>query len=131
MIDAENRIHMDEPTRFVAAPDLVPNALYESPLLPQADRAGDQRHGDRPGDGRAGRPFHARRAGATLQNVLRHNRARQREFEPIAHTMVMLAKANYEIRFDPGLDVSERIIFPSSPDRDQRDRGRSVRPVHP
>ena len=29
--------------------------------------------------------------------------------------MVMLAKANYEIRFDPGLDVSERIIFPSSP----------------
>ena len=29
--------------------------------------------------------------------------------------MLMLAKANYEIRFDPELNVSERIIFPSSP----------------
>src|SRR5262249_27944918 len=28
VIDAENRIRMDEPTRFVAAPELVPNALY-------------------------------------------------------------------------------------------------------
>ena len=29
--------------------------------------------------------------------------------------MLVLAKANYEIRFGPELDVSERIIFPSSP----------------
>ncbi len=29
--------------------------------------------------------------------------------------MVILAKANYEIRFGSALDVSERIIFPSSP----------------
>jgi hypothetical protein len=33
VIDAENRIRMDEPTRFVAAPDLVPNALYDKALL--------------------------------------------------------------------------------------------------
>src|SRR5207302_5994342 len=51
----------------------------------------------------------------TLQNVLKQNRARQREFEPVAHTMLVLAKANYEIRFDADLNVSERIIFPSSP----------------
>ena len=50
-----------------------------------------------------------------LRNVLRHNRARQREFEPLAHTMLMLAKSNYEIRFAQELNVSERIIFPSSP----------------
>ena len=29
--------------------------------------------------------------------------------------MLVLARANYEIRFDPTLNVSERIIFPSSP----------------
>ena len=46
---------------------------------------------------------------------MRHNRDRQREFEPIAHTMQVLAKANYEVRFASGLGVSERIIFPSSP----------------
>src|SRR3954471_14954733 len=33
VIDATARIRMDEPTRFVAAPDLVPNALYEKPLF--------------------------------------------------------------------------------------------------
>src|SRR4051812_13063662 len=33
LIDGENRIRMDEPTRFVAAPDLVPNALYEKALF--------------------------------------------------------------------------------------------------
>src|ERR1051326_942800 len=33
VIDAEDRIRMDEPTRFVAAPDLVPNSLYEKTLF--------------------------------------------------------------------------------------------------
>src|SRR6201999_2710006 len=33
VIDAENGIRMDEPTRFVAAPDLVPNALFEKTLF--------------------------------------------------------------------------------------------------
>src|SRR5205085_6559639 len=51
----------------------------------------------------------------TLGNVMKHNRARQREFEPIAHTMLLLARANYEVRFDPTLTISERIILPSSP----------------
>ena len=32
-IDAENQIHIDEPTRFVVAPELVPNALYEKALF--------------------------------------------------------------------------------------------------
>src|SRR6059058_366035 len=33
VVDAANRIRMDEPTRFVAAPELVPNALYEKALF--------------------------------------------------------------------------------------------------
>ena len=116
MIDAENRIRMDEPTRFVAAPELVPNALYEKTLFyrkltelgingPLTDQV----------MAALGDHFTLDDLERTLRNVLKHNRARQREFEPIAHTMLVLAKANYEIRFDPGLNVSERIIFPSSP----------------
>ena len=116
VIDAASRIRMDEPTRFVAAPDLVPNALYEKALFyrkltelgingPLTDQV-MAALGDR---------FTLNDLGCTLQNVLKHNRARQREFEPIAQTMLVLAKANYEIRFGPELNVSERIIFPSSP----------------
>lgn len=116
VVDANNRIMVDEPTRFVAAPDLVPNALYDKhlfyrkltelgtngPLTEQVMAAlGDQ--------------FTLAELENTIANVLKHNRAQQREFEPIAHTMVVLAKANYEILFGADLNVSERIIFPSSP----------------
>src|SRR5437660_4174627 len=80
VIDAENRIRMDEPTRFVAAPDLVPNALYEKALFnrkltelgingPMTEQAmavlGDQ--------------FTLADLGHALKNILRNNRARQRE----------------------------------------------------
>lgn len=116
VIDAENRIRMDEPTRFVEAPEVVPNALYEKPLFyrklvelgvngPLTDQVMSA----------LGEQFTLNELEHTIQNVSRHNRARQREFEPIAHTMVMLAKSNYEIRFSPELDVSERIIFPTAP----------------
>jgi predicted GH43/DUF377 family glycosyl hydrolase len=116
VIDAENRIRIDEPTRFVAAPELVPNALYEKALFhhklielgvngPLTDQV----------MAALGERFRLDELERTLGNVLRHNRARQRELEPVARTMVLLAKANYEVRFDPGLNVSERIIFPSSP----------------
>ena len=116
VIDAENRIRMDEPTRFVAAPDLVPNALFEKTLFHRKltelgidgmlteqvlNALGDQ--------------FTLEELEHSQRNVLRNNRVRHREFEPIAHTMVMLAKANYEICFGADRDVSERIIFPSSP----------------
>ncbi|MBI3861151.1 MAG: glycosidase, partial [Planctomycetia bacterium] len=116
VIDSDSRIRMDEPTRFVQAPDLVPNALYEKSLFyrklselgvngPLTDQT----------IAALGDHFTLDELGRTLNNVLKHNRARQREWEPIAQTMLVLAKANYEIRFDPTLNVSERIIFPSSP----------------
>src|SRR3954452_23335167 len=100
VIDVENCIRMDEPTRFVTAPDLVPNALYEKTLfyrkLTELGINGaltDQVMAP------LGDHFTLDDLEHTLRNVLRHNRARQREFEPIAHTMVLLAKSNYEIRF--------------------------------
>jgi predicted GH43/DUF377 family glycosyl hydrolase len=116
IIDRGNRICMDEPTRLVAAPDLVPNALYEKSLFtrklielgtngPLTEEVMDSLN----------EHFTLGDLEQTIQVVLRHNRNRQREFEPVAHTMISLAKANYEIRFGPELDVSERIIFPCSP----------------
>src|SRR6516162_9826936 len=115
LIDSENRICMDEPTRYVAAPELVPNALYDKALFyrkltelgtngPLTDQV----------MAALGERFTLDELERTFGNVMKHNRARQREFEPIAHTMLLLARANYEIRFDPALNVSERIIYPSS-----------------
>ena len=33
VIDGQNQIHIDEPTRFVTAPELVPNTLYDKTLF--------------------------------------------------------------------------------------------------
>ena len=102
VIDAKNQIRMDAPTRFVAAPDLVLNALYDKALFyrkltelgingPLTDQV----------MAALGEHFTLEDLERTLQNVMKHNRTRQRECEPIAHTMLVLAKANYEIRFRP------------------------------
>jgi predicted GH43/DUF377 family glycosyl hydrolase len=115
-IDAGNRILMDEPTRFVTAPDLVPNALYDKPLFGlKLTELGINGTLVEQVMATLGDHFTLGDLEHTIRNVLRHNRSRQREFEPVADTMLMLARANYEIRFGPELDVSERIIFPSSP----------------
>ena len=116
LIDADNLIHMDEPTRFVAAPDLLPNALYEKTLF-YRKLAEMETNGPLTASVMAmlGDEFTLGDLEKAIRQVTRSNRANQREFEPIAHVMLLLAKANYEIKFSPDLDVSERIIFPSSP----------------
>lgn len=116
VLDADNRIHMDEPTRYVTAPELVPNALFDKTLFhkklfelgtngPLTDQVMAP----------LAEQFTFDELKRTIDNVIRHNRSRQREFEPIAQTMRILAKANYEIQFSSEQDVSERLIFPSSP----------------
>jgi predicted GH43/DUF377 family glycosyl hydrolase len=116
VVDAENRIRMDEPTRFVTAPEIVPNALYEKDLFyRKLVELGTNGPLTNQVMAALGDKFTLDELERTIENVSRHNRDRQREFGPTAHTMITLAKANYEIRFAPALDVSERIIFPSSP----------------
>jgi hypothetical protein len=116
IIDAQNTIRIDEPTRFVTAPELVPNALYEKALFyRKLTELGINGPFTELVMAALSENFTLADLSLTLKNVLRHNRARQLEFEPISTTMLVLAKANYEIRFDPKLNISERIIFPSSP----------------
>jgi predicted GH43/DUF377 family glycosyl hydrolase len=133
VIDADSRVRMDEPTRYVQAPESVPNALYEKPLFhrklselgingPLTDQV----------MAALGDHFTLADLDRTLKTVLKSHRTRQREFEPVAHTMLVLARANYEIRFDPALNVSERIIFPSSPtETNGIEDARFVRFTHP
>jgi predicted GH43/DUF377 family glycosyl hydrolase len=133
VIDAGNRIRLDEPTRYVVAPELVPNALYEKPLFyRKLTELGVDGLFTELVTAALGESFTLADLGRVVRNVLRHNRGRQTEFEPLAQTMLVLAKANYEIRFDSGLDVSERVIFPSSPtETNGIEDARFVRFTHP
>ena len=115
VIDGRNQIHIDEPTRFVTAPSWSPTPCsrsgssrklielgVDSPFAEQVlTTLGDQfTHDD---------------IQASISRSLQQNRPRHRELEPVAQNMLTLVQSNYEIFFSPELNLSERIIFPSSP----------------
>jgi predicted GH43/DUF377 family glycosyl hydrolase len=115
-VDARDRVSVDEPTRYVTSPDVVPNALYEKHLFyRKLTELGTNGELTEQVMAALGEQFTLSELESAIQHVKRYNRARQREFDPIAHTMLVLAKANYEVQFGPDHDMSERIIFPSSP----------------
>jgi predicted GH43/DUF377 family glycosyl hydrolase len=115
-IDAEKRIRMDDPTRFVTAPEPVPNTLYDKNLFLR-------KLGELGVDG----PFPAKVLGTLndqftleeLQRAISHgmnqSRPRHRENEPAVQGMLTLAKSNYEIGYPPEHHISERVVFPASP----------------
>ena len=93
IVDAQNQIHIDEPTRFVTAPELVPNTLYDKNLFsrklvelgidgPFADQVletlGDQ--------------FTLDEMERRIERLLHQNRPRHRELEPVAQRMLTLAQ---------------------------------------
>jgi predicted GH43/DUF377 family glycosyl hydrolase len=133
VIDAGGRVRVDEPTRFVQAPDIVPSALYEKTLFHRKlSELGINGPLTEQVMAALGDNFTIADLERTLAAVLKSHRTRQREFEPVAETMLLLARANYEVRFDPTLDVSERLIFPSSPtETNGIEDARFVRFTHP
>jgi predicted GH43/DUF377 family glycosyl hydrolase/serine/threonine protein kinase len=115
-VDAECRVRMDEPTRFVTAPELVLNKLYDKKLF---HRELMELGIDGPNTGQLlgmlGDQFTFDELEHTIRRALHQSRPRQHELEPITQGMLSLAKANYEIGYSPEQHLSERIIFPSSP----------------
>ncbi len=116
VVDHGYRIRMDEPNRFVTAPEHIHDARYEKHLF-------HRKLNELGAEG----PFVSQVLGVlaeefTLEDLqdaiakcLLQHRSRQRELESAAQTMTMLARSNYEIGYSPDQEVSERVIFPSSP----------------
>src|SRR5262245_11442129 len=116
VIDAQNQIRIDEPTRFVTAPDLVPNTLYDKYLFSRklvelgiTSPFADQVLSTLP------EQFTYEDFQRSCKQGLHQTRPRHHEYEPVAQNMLTLLRSNYEISFSPELNLSERIIFPSSP----------------
>jgi predicted GH43/DUF377 family glycosyl hydrolase len=115
-IDAQHKIRMDEPTRFVTAPEQVPNTLFDKTLF---FRKLNELGVDGPFAGEILSALHEQFTLEELQSTIRRallaSRPRHREHEPIAQGMLTLAKSNYEIGYSPEQHISERVVFPSSP----------------
>jgi predicted GH43/DUF377 family glycosyl hydrolase len=115
-IDAENRITLDAATRFVTAPEAVPNAHYDKGLfhrklfeLGLAHKFADQVLAQLKDQ------FTLEELENTILLIQRQSRLQHRENEALALEIVTLARANYEIRYSADQNLSERVIFPSSP----------------
>jgi predicted GH43/DUF377 family glycosyl hydrolase len=115
-LDAQNRIRIDEPTRFVTAPEQVPNTLYDKNLFFRKllELGVD---GSFTGKvlGTLNDQFTLEELKQAVNRAVHQSRPRHTENEPVVQGMLTLAKANYEVSYSPEQHISERVIFPFSP----------------
>ncbi|MCX5926299.1 MAG: glycoside hydrolase family 130 protein [Cyanobium sp. LacPavin_0920_WC12_MAG_63_22] len=116
VINREGGITLDQPSPFVAAADVHPNPSYDKHLFERklvemgllshlAQRLMDQLPDS----------FSFEKLKQLTNQVLRSDRLANTDSAQIAESVLSLARANYELSFDPGDDCSERAIFPTSP----------------
>ncbi len=116
VIDGDNRLSIDEPTRFVTTPKFVPDALYEKDLFLR--KLVELELGNAFTESvfaALENEFTLNQLENSLQSGLREHRSRRRELTPIVEQVVTLAKSNYEITYLPEHELSERLIFPFGP----------------
>lgn len=116
VIDRQGGIALDQPSPFVAAADVHPNPSYDKHLFERklvemgllshlAQRLMDQLPDS----------FSFEKLKQLTNQVLRSDRLANTDSAQIVESVLSLARANYELSFDPGDDCSERAIFPTSP----------------
>jgi predicted GH43/DUF377 family glycosyl hydrolase len=115
-LDAENRIRMDDPTRFVTAPELVPNTLYDKNLFyRKLVELGVEGPFASLVLSTLNEQFTLGELQSAIRNASHQSRPHRHEHDTIIQGMLTLAKSNYEISYSLEQNISERVVFPSSP----------------
>lgn len=116
-VSAQQRITLTQPVHFVTEPERVPNALYEKPLFARKlQEVGLQ-------NDFCWRVLDQLQEAFTLDDLRRVLTAVERRHtgssgvtaDRAARGILLLAESNYEVRFDPKSQVSQRVLFPSVP----------------
>jgi len=111
---ANGSVELAPASRFVSEPRPIPNASYERDLFHRKLAELGQ-------DNATSRKILSQLEEAFTLDQLRaavaaHQRQfPQQEFAITGERMILLARSNYDVAFDPDGDISERIIFPFSP----------------
>ncbi len=119
IVHSDLRIEVDPAGSLLTEPRQIANTVYEGPLFQRKLwELGLESNFTRRVLDRLGRSFGL----ATLRDALTaelqgsgHARGEVGEDDLRAQSIWMLARSNYEVQFDPEQDLSERIIFPSTP----------------
>ncbi len=114
VIDAHNSISVDAASRFLTEPELIENSTYHKALfgrkVAEMGLAGEWAERVL---GRLGDFFTLKELKRGLKDVLHETAPGQKIGDDnTAKGMWLLAQSNYDIRFPPDQELSERIIFP-------------------
>ncbi|MEK7745855.1 MAG: glycoside hydrolase family 130 protein, partial [Elusimicrobiota bacterium] len=117
VINAHNGISIDPPSRFLTEPELIENSTYHKALfgrkLAEMGLAGEWAERVM---GRLGDFFNLKELKHALMEVLQETApGRNIGDHNTAKGLWLLARSNYDIRFPPDQELSERIIFPVTP----------------
>ena len=116
IVDAENKISINPPTRFLSEPRQIPNFFYEKPLFERKlYELGLTSPFSRRVMSELNDSFTMTELQKKLESVVKQVRAIDPESDTVAKGILLLAQSNYEVQFAPESRVSERVIFPTSP----------------
>jgi hypothetical protein len=115
-VDAGGRVTVDAPSRFVTSPDHIPPVSYNKAIfwrkiheLGLADTVGERIFRDLPDH------FTVDQMTDEIEYLRYHAQHRNIEFERTSSRLLNLAKSNYEFFYTADQPLTERVIFPGSP----------------
>jgi predicted GH43/DUF377 family glycosyl hydrolase len=129
LLDPNNNITVDEPSRYSLEPAQVSNATYEKRLferkLQELALLGDFNRQVLKG---LGDTFSLKELIARVRLAAKELPPGDMETERVAKGTILLAQSNYDVQFDPDSRLSERVLFPATPS--QRNGIEDARFVH-
>ena len=119
IIHRDLRIEVDPACNLLTEPRQIANTIYEGPLFKRklwelgVESGFSGRVLERLGDSFSQSALRDALAAELENSGQSHGEAGDNQV--LASSIWMLARSNYEVQFDPEQDLSERIIFPSTP----------------
>ena len=116
LIDVNNNITIENPERFVTAPEVIPNPNYEKQLFERKlIELGLANNFANEVLSQLGDVFSLYELEERVESTIYKIRTRNGQNNEIANGILSLAHSNYEIVYNKKHHLSERIIFPHSP----------------
>ena len=116
VISPQGMISVEPVSRFVALPEIVPNPVYKKQRFTiKLREMGIDNEYSAAVIAPLDENFTLRDLDESVRNVRRGTKNTRRDFRRAMECIRWLADSNYELRFPEKLAISERIIFPVSP----------------
>ncbi len=116
LVDAQGTIKIGEPTRYSLEPAQAPNASYDRHLferkLAELGLVGDL---SRQAMHDLGDRFTLTELELGLKRAEKQFKAGDQETLATTGKILLLAQSNYDVQFEPGSRLSERVLFPVTP----------------